>query len=135
MRTLRTIHGGLVHLFAALVAVQFFLAGYGAFKTVNEEKFNDSNFDAHALVGDILILLSLILLLLALIGRWSPRARNWSGLLFGLMVIQVLLAGLGTNESPWLGALHALNALVIVAVVAVLIRDARVSRALAQGAA
>jgi hypothetical protein len=133
MRTLRTIHGGLAHLFAVLVAVQFFLAGYGAFKTVNEEKFNDSNFDAHAAVGDLLIALALILLLLALIGRWSPRARNWSGLLFGLMVIQAILAGLGTNSSPWLGALHALNGLVIVAAVGVLVRDARISRALAQG--
>jgi hypothetical protein len=134
MRTLRTIHGGLAHLFAVLVAVQFFLAGYGAFKTVKDEKFDDSNFDPHILLGNILIALSLILFLLALIGRWSPRARNWSGILFGLMVIQSILAGAGSNTSAWFGALHALNALLIVAAVGVLVRESRVSRALAQDA-
>jgi uncharacterized membrane protein YhaH (DUF805 family) len=118
------IHGGLAHLFGGLLVVQFFLAGLGAFTTIHNKKFSDSNFNAHAGLGDLLVVLSLIILLVALVVR-RRRAIQLSGALFGLMIVQLILAGAGTNTAPWLGGLHAANALVIVAVTGLMIRDAR----------
>jgi hypothetical protein len=124
---MRRVHGVLAHLFGALLVVQFFLAGYGAFKTVNDKKFDDNNFGPHALLGTFLIVLSLVLFILALIGRWSSSARNFSGILFGLMIIQSGLGTLGADNSVWFGAVHAVNALAILAVTGVLIRGSRAS--------
>jgi hypothetical protein len=50
----------------------------------------------------------------------TKRSRDWAGLLFGLMVVQNLLAGFG-EDTPFLGGLHAFNALVIVAVAVLLL--------------
>src|SRR5690242_16240723 len=88
---MQRVHAALAHLFAGLLVVQFFLAGLGAFKTVHDKKFNDSNFDPHAVLGDILVLLALIIAGIALVGRWSQFVTRVSLLLFGLMVIQSLL--------------------------------------------
>ncbi len=129
---MQKVHGALAHLFAGLLVVQFFLAGLGAFETVHDKHFNDSNFDAHAALGDGLVLLALIIAAIALIGRWSPFVTRVSLLLFGLMVIQSLLGGLGADNSAWFGALHGVNALLIVGVTVVLIRESR--QAMAQTA-
>jgi hypothetical protein len=110
----------LVHVFLGLVAVQFFLAGLGVFR--NNPKPDDkivetSTFDAHRILGDVLTLISLVVLIVALVTR---RSRELAGLLFGLMIVQNLLAGFG-EDAPFLGGLHALNALVIVAVAVLLL--------------
>jgi Family of unknown function (DUF6220) len=125
MRVLRRLHGGLVHLFAGLIVLQFFLAGLGAFETVHNKKFNDNNFGPHGLLGTLLVLIALVIMLLALIGRWSPTATKLSAALFGLMIVQFILGVSGAGTSPVLGGLHAVNALVIVAVTYLLIKDAR----------
>jgi hypothetical protein len=122
---MRRFHTGLAHLFAGLLVVQFFLAGLGAFTTIHNKQFKDSNFDAHAALGTLLIVLALLIAIVALIGRWSPRAMQMSGLLFGLMIVQSLLAGFGADNAPVLGGLHVLNALVIVGVTAQLVRGSR----------
>jgi len=92
----------------------------GAFHTVSKnddgpiakEKAGDW-FGAHAGVGYLLLLLSLLLLLAAFAAR-DGRLRRGAGLLFGLMVVQVLLAWLGGGV--WaLGFLHPINALAIFA--------------------
>ena len=118
------IYGGLAHLFGGLLVVQFFLAGLGAFTTVYNKKFSDSNFNAHAGLGDLLVLLSLVILLVALVTR-RRRAIQLSGALFAVMVVQLILGEAGANTAAWIGGLHAANALLILAVTGLTIRDAR----------
>ena len=122
---MQRVHAALAHLFGGLLVVQFFLAGLGAFETVHDKHFKDSNFDAHAGLGDFLVLLALIIAAIALFGRWSRFVTRVSLLLLGLMVIQSLLGSLGADDSAWFGALHAVNALLIVGVTVVLIRESR----------
>ena len=111
----------LIGLFFVGVVAQVGLAGLGAFHVVHE---NDDNalpkekagdwFGAHAAVGYLLLLLSLLILLVALAAH-DGRLRRGGALLFGLMVVQVLLAWLGGGV--WaLGFLHPINALLIFAV-------------------
>jgi hypothetical protein len=100
--TVASIHKGLGFLFLALALVMFFLAGLGAF---------GESFDPHAATGDGLTLISLILVILAAVGRREALAA--SGALFGLMIIQTLLAIGGTDASAVIGALHPLNGLLI----------------------
>jgi hypothetical protein len=110
----------LVGLFFVGVIAQIGLAGIGAFHTVSKnddgplgkEKAGDW-FGPHAAVGYLLVLLSLLLLLVALAAR-DGRLRRGAALLFGLMIVQVLLAWLGGGV--WaLGFLHPINALAIFA--------------------
>jgi hypothetical protein len=119
----RTIYWAWAMVLFVLVVVQVGLAGYGAFysanklsdegSTIDEDVFFDG-FVAHALVGYIAVLAGLILLaigLIAGIGRWRLGRH---GLLFGLLVLQVLLAWFGF-EAPAIGFFHPINALVIFA--------------------
>jgi hypothetical protein len=108
----------LVGLFFVGVVAQIGLAGVGAFHTVSKngdgplakDKAGDW-FGAHAAVGYLLVLLSLLILIIALAAR-DGRLRRGAGLLFGLMIVQVLLAWLGGGV--WaLGFLHPINALAI----------------------
>lgn len=110
----------LVGLFFVGVIAQIGLAGVGAFHTVSKnddgplakEKAGDW-FGPHAAVGYLLVLFSLLLLLVALAAR-DGRLRRGAALLFGLMIVQVLLAWLGGGV--WaLGFLHPINALAIFA--------------------
>jgi len=110
----------LVGLFFVGVIAQIGLAGIGAFHTVSKnddgplakEKAGDW-FGPHAAVGYLLVLLSLLLLLVALAAR-DGRLRRGAALIFGLMIVQVLLAWLGGGV--WaLGFLHPINALAIFA--------------------
>jgi hypothetical protein len=125
---LRTVHGGLVHLFAGLLVVQFFLAGLGAFTTVHNKRFNDNNFAAHGILGTLLVVFALVLLLIVLIGRWSAMAVKLSGALFGLMVVQFLLGVSGAGTAAWLGGLHAVNAVLLLGVAYLLVRESRRAR-------
>jgi hypothetical protein len=106
-------HRALAHLFAGLVVIQFGLAGWGAFKTINDKKFHDNNFGPHGLLGTFLVLLALIILLVAVGGRWSLTITKLSAALFGLMVVQLILGVTGADDSPYIGVLHGMNALVI----------------------
>ena len=115
----------LVALFFVGVVAQVGLAGLGAFHTVSKnddgalakEKAGDW-FGPHAAVGYLLLLVALLLLLVAFAAR-EARLRRGAGLLFVLMVVQVLLAWLGGGV--WaLGFLHPINALAIFSVSAML---------------
>lgn len=97
-------HRGLTLLFLVLGVVQFFLAGLGTF---------GEGFDAHRGAGAFMVLLSLILLVLALAGR--RQALTASAVLFGLMILQSILANVG-EDAPVIGALHPLNGLLVLAV-------------------
>jgi hypothetical protein len=110
-------------LFAAIV-VQVGLSGYGAFyaankledegSTIDEDVFFEG-FGAHAIVGYLVLIGALVLLVLGIaagLGKWRLGRH---GLLFGLLILQVLLAWFGF-EVPAIGFLHPVNALLIVAI-------------------
>ncbi len=128
----------LVTLVFIAVVVQVGFAGYGAFSvandvdggTVNEDKFDDV-FGLHAGFGYLVILLGLILLIVALIGGVE---RKRTGALFGLLILQLVLAWGGT-ENPVTGSFHPINALVIFALTATLTYNAWRSRGEAAPAA
>jgi hypothetical protein len=98
------------------VLVQIGLAGYGAFAvakdtdggTVDENRFEDV-FGMHAGFGYLVVLLGLSLLVVALIAR---RRVKQTLILFGLLVLQVILAWIGF-EVPWIGFFHPINAMAI----------------------
>jgi len=107
-------------LFVAIV-IQVGLAGYGAFyaaskledegSTIDEDVFFDG-FGLHAGFGYLVVLLGLVFLVLGVIagiGRWRLGQH---GLLFALLILQVLLAWFGF-EAPVIGFFHPVNALLI----------------------
>lgn len=98
-------HRGLALLFLALVVVQFFLAGLGA--------FGAESYSAHRGLGDALGLLGLVLLILAAVGR--REALQASAVLFVLLIVQAILGGAGDDVGV-LGGLHPVNALAILGV-------------------
>lgn len=95
-------HQGLTFLFLLVGVIAFLLAGLGAF---------GEGFDAHRGSGSLLLLLSLIILVLAAVGR--REALPQSAVLFGLMILQMVLAILGSEVSSVFGALHPVNGLII----------------------
>ena len=95
-------HRGLAFFFLAVGVIAFFLAGLGAF---------GEGFEAHRGSGSLLLLLSLVLLILAAVGR--REAVKQSAALFGLMIVQMLLAITGEEVSSVLGGLHPVNGLLI----------------------
>jgi hypothetical protein len=109
------------------VVVQVALAGYGAFNATSKADDNDTvsgktitdGYNAHAVVGTVIVALMIILLLVALAARLGRPWVPWSGGLLILGIAQMLLAWLG-DAVPALGFLHAVNALVIYAGIAML---------------
>jgi hypothetical protein len=112
---------------AALVFVgvlaQVGAAGYGAFTTSNKLQDRgdvmahsafDSAWNAHTVIGTIVIVAMVILLLLGLLGRVGRPAIWWPFALAVAGVVQMFLAELGTSV-PALGFLHPINALVLFA--------------------
>jgi len=96
----------------ALIATQFFLAGAGA--------FGATSFDAHTTVGSTLVLVVLLGLVVAALAR---RQVVHAAILVGVTVLQLVLGSLGA-DTPWIGAFHGLNALVVLAVAGTLVRKA-----------
>lgn len=107
MSQARTALGVLAVIFAVLLVPQFYLAGAMAFSGLADGT------DAHVAIGGILSLISLVILVLALVTRTHVRRAV---ALFVLMILQNVLAVVGTEGSDWVGALHAVNAIAIVAV-------------------
>jgi cytochrome b561 len=104
---------------AAAVLVQIGFAGYGAFyvaKKVDDAPVNDDTFmdgwGLHSGFGYLVLLLSLVFVLIALAARVGrPRVLRTLAL-FGLMVLQMLLAWFGF-EIPVIGVFHPINAFLI----------------------
>lgn len=70
----------------------------------------DLGFPLHVLGGYLATLLSLVAVVLAAIGR--REALSWSAGLFGVLVLQIVLVQVSRGV-PLIGALHAVNALVV----------------------
>jgi Family of unknown function (DUF6220) len=115
-------------LLLALVVLQIAFAGFGAFDvvekaasegaSVDEESIDDS-WGLHIGFGYLILLGSLIAFVLALVARVGRQRVLHSLGIFGLVILQILLAWFG-SEVPIIGALHPLNAFLILGAVATL---------------
>jgi multisubunit Na+/H+ antiporter MnhE subunit len=99
----RVIYFGLVALYLAGAVVQFFLAGLAV--------FGDTSFDPHSVLGFILGIASIVLLVVALVGRLPRTLLILTVLLVGLNVLQLVLANVDVSE---VAALHPVNGVAIV---------------------
>ena len=103
MTQARVLFFGLAVIYLAGVVIQFFLAGLGT--------FGATSFDAHQAFGLVLALLTLILLVLAVVGKVPRVLIGLVVVLLGLNVLQMFLAQVDVEE---VAALHVVNALAIV---------------------
>ena len=116
-------------LVAEIVQVGF--AGYGAFfvagaldgdgKTVDDNKYMDG-FGLHSGFGYIVVLLGLILLVIGLIAGIGKWRLGRQGVLFLLLLLQVILAWVGFGVAA-VGAFHPINALAIVGLTAAIVHS------------
>lgn len=121
----------LASLLMLAVVAQFFLAASGAFDTAP----NDESFQPHRALGYGIVLFAVLLTLVAALARMSGRLIGMTGLVAGLGVVQGVIAvvaklvgGAGdttTTAGQLVFGLHAVNALVIMGVVGMIVRQAR----------
>jgi hypothetical protein len=119
LAALRSVYRYWSWLIFATVVIQVGFAGYGAFYvahkvdkgTVNQDKFDDG-FGLHSGFGYLVILLILVGFLIALAGGIRGRRLGRAGGLFGLGIVQILLAWIGYG-APVVGFFHPVNALLI----------------------
>ena len=114
MTQARVLFFGLAVIYLAGVVVQFFLAGLGT--------FGATSFDAHQAFGLVLALLTLILLVLAVVGKVPRLLILLAVALLGLNVLQMFLAQVDVEE---VAALHVVNALAIVFVAFEIVQRSR----------
>lgn len=111
----------------ALIALQFGLAGLGAFRGLSGRDTEDSWWEPHTMVGYGIALLTLVLIVLARVGQLGRWVVQWTAVTAALAVIaQPALASLGDKASVWFGLLHALSGTAIAAVLGII--TARVAR-------
>ncbi len=105
----------LIGVFAVATILQVVLAGYGVFSADAEGKNKTFSkaFNAHGGLGFFLTVGSLLILIVALIAWKEPRIAAESAILFGLMILANVLAGLG-KDHPIVGAFHPLLGFAIV---------------------
>ncbi len=119
MSAFRAIYRFWVSLMTVAVVVQIAFAGYGAFtaahkaskSTLNDDAFSHG-FNAHAALGTILVPAALLLFLIS-IGTMEKRRILQSFGVFALFVAQILLGWTGADAPYILGALHPVNAVII----------------------
>ena len=104
------------------IIVQIGFAGYGAFfaasevadASIDEDKFLDG-FGLHVGFGYLVVLTGLLLLILAFAARIGKQRLIPVAALFGLLILQVLLAWFGA-EVPAIGFFHPINAVALAGV-------------------
>ena len=98
------------------IAVQFALAGFGAFTM--DKTPGDNAYGAHAALGLVIAVLTLAVLVTTLAGRAAranPRTL-WLAVALAVLAIAVQpVLGSSGQTVPFLGALHGLNAVIIFA--------------------
>jgi hypothetical protein len=133
-RTATTVHQYLVILWLAGLAVTVFLAGLGVFEVTTTSKLGDDNstklvsaddLDPHRIAGSLLVLGTLLVLIAAGWARTSRRQLVMSTAFFVLGIVQMLLAGLGTDNGAAFGGLHVLNAFLLTGLAVGLLVDDR----------
>jgi hypothetical protein len=89
------------------IGVQIFFAGLYVF-------VGPSNIELHRTFAHVFILLSVLMLASAFIGRVDGRAKRLSFALLGLLTVQGMLVHVGQLFGLWtVAALHPVNALVL----------------------
>ena len=96
----------------AAIAAQFALAGFGAFTM--DKTPSDNAYGAHAVLGLVIAALTLAVLIAVLAGRAARADSTTVRLAVLAIAVQPVLGSTGQNV-PAVGALHALNGLVIFA--------------------
>ena len=104
---------------AGAVAFGWFdaLSGLENGLVIDQNYEGNAGLTLHGIVGFIVMpALGLIFLIISfLAAKQVPSARKYGGIVFGLIVLQVLLAILAFAVAPVIGALHGLNALLLFA--------------------
>lgn len=100
----RRLRLGLVALFLIGIPVQFYLAGRGV--------FGAGSYDAHKRVGDIMHLITVLAFVVTLFGA-DMRNRRDVALALGLAVLMTIQAIIPSFDHPNVGALHPLNAILL----------------------
>ena len=128
---MRKVFAGLATLLVLAVVAQFFLAASGAFDTAP----NEESFQPHRALGYGIFAFAIVLTIVAALARMPGRLIGMAGLLAGLTVIQPVIAVLAkalndtgdtsTTAGQLVFGLHAVNALVIMAVAGTVARRAR----------
>ena len=112
---------GLIALGVVVQAAAIALGWFTALSEVDSGLVIDQNYEGngghalHGIVGMyVLPVLGLVFLVVSFVAAKAvPGGRTWAGIVFAAIVVQVVLAFLAFGV-PALGALHGLNALVIV---------------------
>jgi cytochrome c oxidase assembly factor CtaG len=106
----RTLHAWAAILWVAAIIVQVFLAGQAI-----ANLGGSGDFTTHIGFGYTIGIVQLVVLILAFPARLSGRDKWISAGILGLYVVQTLLPGL-KSVSPFISALHPLNAMLLFAV-------------------
>ena len=134
--SMRAVYRFWAMLIFAAVIVQVALAGYGAFSAAKKvgngpndstpsltNKQWDHGFGPHDALGYLIFLASILLLLFALASRFDRR-RVLLALGVPLLVFVQIVLAIAGGSIPAIGALHPLNALIIVGFTGYLAREA-----------
>jgi hypothetical protein len=109
---------GLIALGVLLQAASVAFGWFTELSAVDSGKVFDGEYNAghiaHSVVGLMVIpLLALILLIVSFFARnVVPGAVKWAGIVFGVTLLQIALA-FAAFSAPIIGALHGINALVL----------------------
>ena len=95
-------------LFAVCAVIQVFLAGLGVFD-------DESAFATHRSFGFLFFWLTIVMVILALVGRMPRRYAGLSVLLLLLFILQSVLVAM-RESMPAVAALHPLNGFLILAI-------------------
>jgi hypothetical protein len=128
---MRKIFAALATLLMLAVVLQIFLAGSGAFAT----EPNDESFQPHRALGYGILLFAILLTLIAALARMPGRLIGMTGLVAGLALLQPVIRAIASafgetgDRTSTVGelifGLHAINGLIIIAVVGMILRRAR----------
>ncbi len=127
MNALRAVFRYWISIVALAVIAQIAFAGYGAFYTVdkvtdatiNEDVFEDG-WGLHIGFGYLVFLMTLIAVILALLARPGRRTVLMTVGALVLVIVQIVLAWIG-GSVPAVGALHPINAFIILGLVGSLV--------------
>jgi hypothetical protein len=121
---MRKIFRALATLLMLAVVAQFFLAGSGAFDSAPK----DDSFQPHRVLGYGILLFAVVLTLIAALARMPGQLIGMTGLVAGLVLVQAVIgaiAGAVGDTGKFIFGLHAVNGLIIMAVVGMILRRAR----------
>ena len=112
----------LIALIAVACVVQIFLAGRGVFGIHGSASLDDqSSFDAHRNLGEIIGIGTLIVLLLALI-MWDKRLILWTFVL--ALLAEFVQHATALPKHPWVAGLHPVSGVAILGISASLAHSA-----------